>query len=132
MFKEDSLKNEDSLRNYLEIHIQNVAELKNRIWDLFISYLYSSKGIGWTDKFKEFLTGNIKKEDIESIEESDELLQLAVIWNISKKEDSDLFNYIFNRYSDSDKWAVLSSICGHKECPDNVLDKILEKAMSIF
>src|SRR3989344_1878111 len=33
VFKDDSLKNEDLLRNYLETHIQNVAELKNMVWN---------------------------------------------------------------------------------------------------
>ncbi|MEK6952372.1 MAG: nucleotidyltransferase domain-containing protein [Nanoarchaeota archaeon] len=127
VFKEDSLNNEDSLRNYLEIHIQNIAELKNRIWDLFISYIYSSRGSDWTNKFKKFLDGNIKRTDIELIEESDDLLQMAVIWNISKKENLDLFEHIFDIYSNSNKWTVLASLCCHKECSDKILNKVLEK-----
>ena len=127
VFKEDSLNNEDSLKNYLESHIQNVAELKKKIWDLFISHFYSLRGSDWLNKFKEFLDGNIKKFDMESIEESDELLQMAVIWNISKEKDSDLFKHIFEIYSDSNKWVVLASLCCHKDCPDKILNKVLEK-----
>lgn len=127
VFKESSLNNEDSLKNYLEIHIQNVAELKNKTWNLFISYLYSSRGSNWTDKFKEFLDGDIKRSDIESIEESDELLQMAVIWNISKEENSHLFEDIFKIYLNSNRWAVLASLCCHRNCPDKILNKILKK-----
>lgn len=127
LFREDSLIDEASLRVYLEKHIQNVAELKQLVWELFVSYLYSSKGSDWTGRFEKLLSGDIERFDIDLIEDSDELLQMAVIWNISNKEKQDLFEYIFDKYSNSNKWVVLASLCCHNECPDAILNKILEK-----
>jgi len=126
-FKDDSIIDENSLKNYLEKHIKNVAELKQLIWKLFISYLRLSKGLDWVNKFKNFLVGNITKSDVDQIEDSDELLQMTVIWNLSLTKDPILFGEIFNKYSDSDKWVVLASLCCHKSCSDRILNKVLNK-----
>ena len=126
-FKDDSIIDEISLKNYLERHIKNVAELKQRVWELFISYLYSSRGSVWTDKFKNFLVGNITKSDVDQIDNSDVLLQMAVIWNLSLAKDSMLFEVIFDMYSHSDKWVVLASLCCHRQCPDKILNEVLSK-----
>ena len=126
-FKDDSIIDEISFRNYLEGHIKNVAELKQRIWEFFISYLHSSRGYDWVDKFRNFLEGNLIKSEIDQIENSDVLLQMAVIWNISLARDSAMFGEIFNKYSKSDKWVILASICCHNECPDKILNAIVDK-----
>jgi len=126
-FKDDSLIDEPSLRSYLEKHIKNVAELKQRIWDLFISYLDSSRGSIWADKFKNFLIGKITLQDIDQIDNSDVLLQMAVIWNLRLEKDLLIFNEVFNRYSKSDKWVVLASICCHNDCPDKILNTLVDK-----
>lgn len=127
-FKEDSFSDENSLKSYLEKHIQNVAELKKRVWDLFISNLYSSKGTDWTEKFKNFLEGKITKSDIDLVEDSDELLQMAIIWNLNREKDQALFDETFERYSDSNKWTILASLCCHNQCQDNVLNKVVSKS----
>ncbi len=126
-FKDDSIIDEIYLKNYLEGHIKNVAELKQRIWELFISYLHSSRSYDWADKFRNFLEGNFIKSEINQIEDSDVLLQMAVIWNLSLSGDSEMHEEIFNRYSKSDKWVVLASICCHNECPDKILNAIVDK-----
>jgi len=126
-FKEDSIIDEISLKNYLEGHIKNVAELKQKIWGLFISYLNSSRGYDWADKFRKFLEGNLIKSEINLIENSDVLLQMAVVWNLSLAKDHSMFEEIFNTYSKSDKWVILASLCCHNECPDKILNKIVDK-----
>ena len=127
LFKEEYLIDAVSLRIYLEKHIQNIAELKQIIWNLFIAHLYSSKGSEWTNKFNNFLAGNINQLDVDSVEGSDELLQMAIIWNISKKRDSSLFEHVFEEYSKSNSWVILASLCCHMDCPDKILNRVLEK-----
>jgi predicted nucleotidyltransferase len=127
VFKDESLVDEISLKNYLELHIKNVAELKRRVWDLFLSYLLSSRGSLWTSKFNNFLNGNVTKSDVDLIEDSDELLQMAVIWNLDAEKDRELFEFVFDKYSNNDKWAVLTSLCCHKQCSDSVLSKVADK-----
>jgi len=125
LFKENHLTDENSLRIYLEKHIKNVAELKKRVWEMFLSYLYASKGSNWTNKFKNFLDGKITIPDLDEIEDSDELLQMAIIWNLNLEKDPLLFKKVFKKYIKSDRWTVLASLCCHKQCPDEILDKAL-------
>lgn len=126
-FKEESVIDASSLRVFLDNHIQNVSSLKERLWVLFISYLHSSRGANWTNLFTRLLRGDINKTDLSNIEESDELLQMAVIWNISKLVHRELCEDVFRLYSNSNQWSVLASLCCHKDCPDNILNIIAEK-----
>ena len=71
--------------------------------------------------------GKITLQDIDQIDNSDVLLQMAVIWNLSLEKDLLIFNEGFNRYSKSDKWVVLASICCHNDCPDKNLNTIVNK-----
>ena len=130
VFREDSINDEASLKMYLEKHIKEVAELKQKIWELFLSYLHISRGSNWVNQFKNFLAGNITPSDIDLIEEHDELMQMAVIWNINIEKDSSLFNHIFDKYSKSDKWTILASLCCNTQCSDKVLSDIVQKGCS--
>lgn len=121
VFVEDSLLDEENLKSYLDEHIKNVIELKQRIWDLFVAHLYKTRGCAWADIFKELTTGRIS--NLEKIDYTDELLQMAVIWNI-KMDDPNLFKQIFDKYSKSQSWTVLASLCCHPQCPNEVLDNI--------
>ncbi len=127
IFKEDSLTDVLALKGYLEFHLKNVELLKGVLWEYYLYYLASSRGREWIVKFKKFLNGDMNSEEVSNISEEDELSQMAVIWNASKEKDKDIFEEIFLKYSRSDKWTILASICCHKDCSDKVLDIVADK-----
>lgn len=124
LFKNGTADNEESLRDYLISNVNNVAELKSRIWELFIEHLCNRRGHEWTKLFKKFASGNIFEEDLEKIPESDELLQMVLIWNVNSVSNKELFSKIFDKYSKSDSWTILASLCCHPQCSPEVLDFI--------
>ena len=124
IFKDDSINDEFSLKTYLEFHLNNIAELKQLIWDLFIGHLSRSRGVEWLRKFQDFLNGKVSLEDTVPIDDNNELLQMSLIWNISQKKHAPSFRKVFDKYKRSQSWAVLASLCCHPECPQDVLDFI--------
>jgi len=124
IFTDNLIIDENGLKSYLLVHINNVAELKQRVWNLFIDYLYKSKGIQWTKKFETFVKGDFSLKELENMKEVDELLQIAMIWNVNISKDPELFYKVFEKCKNSKSWAVLASICCHLQCPKDVLDFI--------
>lgn len=129
IFRNKEIKNTRILREYLESAIDNVSELKRLIWNLYLENLRQSRGIEWYNNFSKILEGNISKEVIRLIEPSDTISKMGVIWNLNK-EDA-LFKEIFEEYSSLNEWEILASICCHKDCPPEILDRIaMEKAIT--
>ncbi len=124
IFKEEEITHQENLKQFLEKHIDNIIRLKKFVWEKFLEYLYKSKGEDWISLFNYLLSGNITLEKIEKIKEKDELSQMALIWNINKERDIQLFNNVFNKYKESESWEVLASICSHPQCPSETLDYI--------
>jgi predicted nucleotidyltransferase len=129
VFREVSPMDEAQLKDYLEGHLSNIAELKDKLWGLFIRRLGLSRGADWADRFYKFLSGKIAKDELSSVDDSDELSKMAVVWNVSKEKHANLFNQIFDEYSDCDSWVVLASLCCNKDCPSEILDKIAAKVI---
>ncbi len=124
IFKEDSIKNTEELKNYLESHISTIKELKDKMWDLFISYLKKSRSEEWSELFKNFINKEFKEDNLQKAKNADDLIKMAVIWNINK--DNSDFEKVFEEFSNASSWAVLASLCCHFQCPDKILRKIVD------
>ncbi|MDP3882217.1 MAG: hypothetical protein Q8Q31_05060 [Nanoarchaeota archaeon] len=124
IFKNESIQDVPSLKKYLERNLENVFELKIRVWHLFLDHLSSYKGTEWANNFRNFLDGKINQEEINKIQDEDELSQMVIIWNIDYNKNPELFSQIFQKYKESKSWPVLASICCHAACPPEVLDYI--------
>lgn len=127
IFNLKKIRNKNDLKKFLKDHIASVAELKQKVWNLFLLYLEKGKGKRWVAKFKDFLSGKIERKDVENIDNSDYLMQMAAIWDIDSRKNKDLFNYVFDKYSKSNKWEILASLCCHHQCSDKILRKVSEK-----
>jgi len=115
-----SLKTIGMLKKVCLLHIRTNNLLKERVWRLFLDHLKITRGSLWIKKFKMFLNGDIK--NMRQLPKKDVLLQVALIWGLSNKHP--FFSEIFRKLSSSRNWEVICSLCCHKDCPPEVLDKI--------
>jgi hypothetical protein len=118
------------LKKYLENAIDGVKKLKDYIWKNYLNHLGKTKGYEWYENFREILKGDIDSKMLKKIESNDVFSKVAIVWNLSPTEHKEIFNEVFEKYSDSDNWEILASICCHAKCPSKILDKIVKnKAM---
>ncbi|MEM4240288.1 MAG: nucleotidyltransferase domain-containing protein [Candidatus Woesearchaeota archaeon] len=114
------LKTIDVLKKECMRQVHNNKLLKDLVWKLFLNHLKTARGSSWFKKFNIFLKGKIKS--MRQLPRKDVLLQVALIWGLSKRHR--LFSEIFRKLSSSKNWDVLCSLCCHKDCPPEILDKI--------
>jgi len=118
------------LKIYLEKAVSNVKTLKDCIWKNYLDFLTKTKGFEWHNRFIKILKGEVTKDLIEQVDEEDILTKIAILWNINPKKDGKLFYELFDKYSKSHSWEILTSLCCHVNCPAEVIDTIVKnKAM---
>ena len=123
LFLEDENATKEDLKASLIMHLDNVSELKQRIWDLFLQHLIQKKGICWVERFKNVLSGEITPGIVRSTVSDDELTQVAIIWYLERNKHP-FFESVFEDYARSNSWIVLASICCHPQCPSHLLNAI--------
>ena len=124
LFNNEEIEDPRSLKQYLEKHMLAVMELKQRVWGLYCSYLLATRGNNWIKIFNSISLKEITQEIVDQIEANDEILQTVLIWGLNREDKKELFNYVFKKYANSDKWIVLASLCCHRDCPPEILDLI--------
>ena len=128
MFKRKIFKNikdVKTLKKYLESAINSISKLKNLIWSLYLENLRQSRGASWFDSFSKILGGNLSNEVINSISPTDVISKIGVVWNLDK--ENKLLKNLFEEYSNSNHWEILASVCCHKDCPPEILNKIAKE-----
>lgn len=113
----------ENLRNFCSKHMNEVKQLKLKIWALFKDYLEKERGKKWIDDFNAMEKGDISNYG-RIVESSDVIKQVCLIWSLNRKKHERFFRIVLKKLSNSRDWEVLCSICCHQDCPEDILDKI--------
>ena len=80
------------------------------------------KGSDWGYQFRKALDPKTSEEEKASMNSEDALLRIALIWGVSESGQRSLFNYLANKYKESEDWATICSIVCSPFCSSEVLD----------
>lgn len=128
IFRDSQVIDEENLRKYLNCHLDNILELKIRLWDLFVSHIRQTRGSEYFSIFQKTMMGKIDEDLINDIDNFDELLKMVLIWSIDQYNNDRLFLKVLEKYKLTESWILLASICCHPQCPPKILDNIADKA----